>query len=158
VLIGAIVAEWALVEASLATTYSMLGCGPQPSSGATTMHWIAMETFESVSTFPQKCTIILGAAERRGFSNKVVGRFKKLLNDAQELAKGRAEAAHGRWAISNDFPQSLIFFRNAGKHGSAQVYDIVDFQKILDDISGVGVRLEALYNESLLPKLQLDAD
>jgi hypothetical protein len=137
-LLGAIVAEWSLLEASLASTYSFLACGPQPDSASTIDHWIAIESFETVITLTQKRAMLLGAAKRRGFRHEIIAKFGTLIRQAQDAYDERARPAHGRWILADDFPDSLVYVRNAGRFEEAQVYDLSDLQDILAKVTKIG--------------------
>jgi hypothetical protein len=157
-LLGAIVAEWSLLEASLAATYSFLACGPLPNGAdSTTEHLIAIGSFESVITVTQKRAMLINAAERRGFAPEIIKQFSKLIREAQDAYEERARPAHGRWLLSDDFPDSVIYVRNAGKSEDALVYDLDDLHRILDSVSQAGYNLQRFYTVELLPKLKANA-
>ncbi len=153
-LMGAIVAEWSLLEASLAATYCELAYGPDPQGLNSTGHWIAMQTFEIVQTARQKRSILIGAAEKRGLDAQVLSELKALLKRFQNLAQKRVDSAHGRWMISDAYPNGLILFRNAGKMDEAQIYDVKDFQQTLDDITRLGSEMETFHHTIIRPRLE----
>jgi hypothetical protein len=154
-MIGAIVAEWSLAEYNLSLMYSDLVCGPTLDGVPIGQgDWVAMETFDIVNHFGQRLKMLIAAAKRRGFDTPTVEQFSKLLKKMQDTGAKRIAAAHGRWVISDDFPDGLVWFRNAGAHCDALVYEYADFKESLDRITQAAVELQKFFSTILAPTLR----
>lgn len=167
VFIGAIIAEWSALEVLMATIYATLTCGPELKGSRNVGHWVAIETFETIRGYRDKRRVLLAAAERRGFSRSTVDDLKSLLSRIQRAGENRVDTAHGRWVISDKYPDDLIFFKNAakvqilelGKHpGGAFIYSVADFKEDLDEITELAKELQALFNTTLFRSLETMVD
>jgi hypothetical protein len=159
-MIGAIVAEWSLAESFLSEMYGLLVCGPTldgvPQHQGT---WVAMETFDMISDFQQRRSMLLAAAERRGFDDSTIKHFKKKLSVMQDACDKRIVAAHGWWLISDDFSTGLVWFRNLGASSTdAVVYEQADFIDNLDRITKATTDLQAYFRETMMPMLKTQAE
>ena|SRR5579863_3300484 len=152
-LLGAIVVEMSLLEASLAIAYADIATWPNVKPEGTLEQYIAIESFEAIASLSQKRAILINALRRRGIDKAVVDDYSGLLHQIQDLYSKRSKSAHGRWVVADTLPNSLIHIRNAARYSEAEVYDLADFEEILDEISTVGSRVQRFFFDVIRPSL-----
>jgi hypothetical protein len=153
-LIGAIAMAWSSVEQTLALYFSLFVNGMGGWSGVE--HTIALEAFDSVDSFRQKQELLLVAARRR-FNGELVDELDRLLKKRIWKAGTRRNSIiHGRWFISDRYPDALIHVKRIGSDMSdAKIYGPRELTVILESINAAHGELDALFRAKLQPELEI---
>lgn len=158
--IGAIVAEWSMAESMLSTHYMQLLFGPTLSGvpvgqGA----WIAMETFDTISSFSQRVTMLRVAAKRRNaFTPDEIKAYATALKRLQDAGDDRIIAAHGRWSLCDKLPDAVVWMKHAGSNDNAWIYDESILTALLQRIAQRSLELQMLFFNVFTPKLKVAAE
>jgi hypothetical protein len=135
-LIGLIASEWSNIETTVAYYFAffIFGFRDEDTQKLHGGELIAIDVMENTPSFQSKIALLLNAAHAR-FGDDDAG-CKKLEDELGRVRKRlirRNEVVHGRWAICETEPSSLIW-RGRVSHADYWIYDVTDFEEILQHI------------------------
>jgi hypothetical protein len=157
-LIGAICAEWASAEASLAVYYAQLICGPisvrvSPYPGLIA----ALTAFDKLRSISTRIGMIKAAARGVELDHEIVETLGKKLKVLQNSGDSRIVAAHGRWGICDSLPDAVVWSEAIEFPTPLLVYDVPALEEMLEKICGATTDVFEFFQVSILPELETRA-
>lgn len=154
-LLGAILAEWNNLEVEMAYEYSAYLFGPSLGGLITNSATVAIASFERINSFQQKIGILRGSASLRGIADDKMPEYRIALQNCQEKYSSRNALAHGRWAISDDYPEAIISIRDIRNKSQAWVYSETELHDMLEDVAALDAYLFDAFRAEIAPFLIL---
>jgi hypothetical protein len=153
-LIGLIAAEWSSVESMLAQFCAFVIFGLREVSKQDLGEYIALDVMERTTSFQGKVVNLLRALEFRfGLDDPHYVEFGKRLKALERVQKERNYVVHGRWALSDKHPKSLIW-RGRVSHAEMEVYHESDFEAVLQKILKAEGNVSMYFGSKFQPRLQ----
>lgn len=156
-LIGSIAAEWSNLETIFANYFALFLFGfrdeeIQKEHGG---ERIALDVIENTPSFQAKRTLLLNAAFARfGEDDAACKKLQKELGRLDSVHRQRNNVVHGRWALSDDLPDALIWRGRISSHDFL-IYEPGDFQELLEKIMKAQEIINVHLRVEFHPKLKV---
>jgi len=141
---------WSALEQSLALHFATITMGGKGGADGNTFY-IALESFDAVLTTRNKRQIFLTACRRR-FEEPLIKQIDKLLEKVERVAARRNRVIHGRWRVSPDYPEALVYEKHIGS-GELELYDVPGLQAIHAAIANMQTEVGHFFISAVMPQL-----
>ncbi len=101
--------------------------------------------------------LLVAARRTHYFADDEIKAFDAALKKLQNAGDDRVIAAHGRWSLSDRYPDALIWMKRSGSNDDAWAYDEAALTELLQRIGQRSVELQKLFFETFTPKLKVAA-